>query len=328
MEYESFTPDDWVFDARFRNWVLNPSEPEDRFWQPYIEAHPAQREAIAQARILILYSQHPPAVPAEQLDRSWQTVRNRLQTPTVRPLLVKRWLAVAASVTVLLLAGAGYWAYQNSPETYETAYGETRKLTLHDGSAVTLNANSRLRLARRWKPGDDREVWLEGEAFFSVTHQQNHQKFIVHARELDVQVLGTAFNVFTRPKAVKVMLESGRVQLSPPARSQQASIVMKPGQLFEVRANGTSSLRSIKPEFYSAWKENRLILNQTTLADLVEILRDNYGLTVDVQPEELLQLRASGSMPLTNADDLLTQIGRLFALEISRSADRIRLTKQ
>ncbi|GAB3918128.1 FecR family protein [Larkinella terrae] len=327
MEYESFTPDDWVFDTRFRNWVLNPAESEDRFWQLYIAAHPAQREAIASARILILYSQHPSEISGEQLNRSWETVQNRLQTPVVRPLLARRWLAMAASVAAILLAGVGYWAYQNSPETYETAFGETRKVTLHDGSSVTLNANSRIRLARQWKPDAAREVWLEGEAFFSVTHRQNHQRFIVHARQLDVQVLGTAFNVFTRPKAVKVMLESGRVRLSQPAQTQRAAIVMQPGQLFEVRANGAPSLKSIKPEFYSAWKENRLILNQTTLADLIEILRDNYGLTVEVQPEELLRLQASGSMPLANADDLLIQIGRLFALDVSRSGNHIRLKK-
>ena len=327
MEYESFNSDDWVFDDTFRKWVLNPTASEDRFWQQYIIDHPAQREAIAHARILILYSQHPPSVPAEQLNRSWAEIQERLDSPVVRPLLSRPWLAVAASVAVVLLAGIGYWMYQNSSETHHTAYGETKRITLHDGSRVTLNANSSLRLARNWNRDQAREVWLEGEAFFSVTHQQNQQKFIVHARQLDVQVLGTEFNVFTRPQAVKVVLESGSVKLNRPERNSDQFIVMKPGQLFEVKADGSQQWQRIKPEPYSAWKDNRLILNQTTLAELIEILEDNYGLHIEVQQEELLRLQASGSMPITTADGLLMQIARLFSLEITQSGSTVIIKK-
>jgi transmembrane sensor len=326
-EYELFTPDDWVFDTAFRRWVLNPSVLEDRFWQQYIAANPAQREAIAHARVLILYSQQQPAVSAEQLDRSWQSLQNRLPEPVVRSLWSRSWFSVAASVTVILLSGLAWWLYQHTPETYQTAYGETRQLTLPDGSRVTLNANSSLQLARNWEPEAAREVWLEGEAFFSVTHQQNHQKFVVHARQLDVQVLGTEFNVFTRPKAVKVVLESGSVKLSQPDKSPDQGITMKPGQFFEVKADGSQQWRTIRPEPYSAWKEKRLVLEQTTLADLVEILQDNYGLTVEVPQEELLRLRASGSMPLTDADDVLLQIEKLFSLTIKRSGTTVTLHK-
>lgn len=328
MDYETFGPDDWLFDESFRQWVLNPTASDDQFWQHYLATHPAQREAIAQARILVLYGQQRPAVSAEQLDRSWQTLQERLPVPVSRPLWSKPWLAVAASVAVVLLAGVSYWMYQNSPETYETAYGETRKMTLPDGSRVTLNANSKLKMARHWKTGSAREVWLEGEAFFSVTHQQNHQKFVVHARQLDVQVLGTEFNVFTRPRAVKVVLESGSVQLSQPAKSAGQSIVMKPGQLFEVKADGTQQWQRIRPRAFSAWKENRIVLDQTTLAELTEILRDNYGLDVNVPQPELLRLQASGSMPLTDEDDLLVQISRLFSLTISRSGSTITFKKK
>jgi ferric-dicitrate binding protein FerR (iron transport regulator) len=72
---------------------------------------------------------------------------------------------------------------------------------LPDNSTVILNANSSLRYQENWEAELLREVWVDGEAFFSVVHTHNHQRFRVNVTDdLKVEVLGTEFNVKDRRK--------------------------------------------------------------------------------------------------------------------------------
>jgi ferric-dicitrate binding protein FerR (iron transport regulator) len=342
MDYRSFTLSDFVFDEAFRRWVLDPDDESRRFWTDFLAAYPGLRPTVAEARLLVRYGAVPPAVPDDQLDRSWNRLRESLNTKDVAELRVRphsgfgreaflrSWLGIAASVALLLLAGLGLWRSLRSgaEQTYRTAFGETRAFTLPDGSHVTLNGNSRLRVRSDGPAQTPREAWLEGEAFFAVRHQADHRRFVVHTPRLDVQVLGTEFNVYTRHEVVKVLLESGQVRLSAAEASPGDTVLMKPGQLFVTSPQGFGTLRPARAERHTAWTENRLQLDHTSLAELVSILHDTYGVDVAVRDPALLQLRASGSMPLSTADDFLNQISRLFTLKIEKTADTIRLEKR
>ncbi len=80
--------------------------------------------------------------------------------------LYRRWYAIAASVSAVLLVASWWFLLRPAqPEFYQTAYGETQAIELSDGSLVTLNANSILKVATN---DDIREVWLTGEAFFEI----------------------------------------------------------------------------------------------------------------------------------------------------------------
>ena len=122
------------------------------------------------------------------------------------------WMA-AASVT--LLVGCGWWFREPLQyKSYQTAYGQTTDVYLEDGSRVALNSNSRLKVPRLGFWGDVREVALEGEAEFSVSHTIDHKRFVVKTSEkFQVEVLGTTFSVFARPRGTKVALKSGSVRI-------------------------------------------------------------------------------------------------------------------
>lgn len=340
MSRETHSVDALLADESFQRWVLDARSEDAAAWEAWLAEYPERRPIADEARRLLRLLHAPvpaDAVPEARAQALWARIDQSRQIrspaasrPVVRPM---GWYArVAAAVVALLLAGAGI-GYVLRPDPrldYVTAFGETRTLTLPDGSRVTLNANSRLTLDPNWVPDTPREVWLEGEAYFSVTHQRNHQRFVVHSDRIDVEVLGTEFNVYNRHRDVQVVLEAGRVQLAPATASGSPSdtVVMKPGQLFEYRANGQRSLGPANTERFSAWKNNRLLLDHTSLAELVRLLRENYGLTVRVSNETLLRQTASGSMPLSNEDDLLLQISRLFSLKISKENRLVRIEKQ
>ncbi|MBA4056812.1 MAG: hypothetical protein C0490_19010, partial [Marivirga sp.] len=206
---------------------------------------------------------------------------------------------------------------------FHTGYGETKNFTLPDGSNVVLNANSTLTLMSDWNDETPREIWLNGEAFFSVVHTASHQVFKVNTREgVTVEVLGTTFNVYNRTKETKVVLNSGQIRLDLPTAETHERILMKPGEMVEYKEQHYKK-KSVDPELYTAWTDNKIILNHTSLSEMVNMLKDNYGLEVKVADPRLLKQTVSGSMPLGDPEILLQQMAKAFQLKLEKDGNVI-----
>src|SRR5688572_22675417 len=168
-----------------------------------------------------------------------------------RPLFYK----VAA--TVLLLVTVSLWWYSSSNRLHEirTGFGEQRTIMLPDQSNVVLNGNSVLRYTSHWDEDSSREVWIEGEGFFSVVHTKNHQKFVVHGvSQLNIEVLGTKFNIKTRQSASEVMLAEGMVKLELGGVDSTRALFLKPGELATIK-NERLSAQRVNEQRYTSWVE-------------------------------------------------------------------------
>jgi transmembrane sensor len=180
---------------------------------------------------------------------------------------------IAASV--LIICSIGVVWYLNNPvvltevaantmREVRTNYGERLTVTLPDQSSVVLNGNSKLRYAENWSQSSEREVWIDGEGFFAVQHTTNHQKFVVHTREgLDVEVLGTKFNVKSRENGSEVLLTEGKVKLNVGNKSDN-SVYLEPGELATVKKNKLSK-RVVEDKQYTSWVRSKLFFDKTTL---------------------------------------------------------------
>ncbi|MBC8152598.1 MAG: FecR domain-containing protein [Bacteroidetes bacterium] len=254
------------------------------------------------------------------------------------------WLlwAVAASVTILV----GILGFQGPllTRTYETAYGETRTVRLPDGSTVTLNSNSSLQIPRfgfgtQWfgqtigAPGrfggPTRQVQLTGEALFSVAHTATNQRFVVKtANGPEVVVLGTEFTVFARPRGTKVVLNRGKVEVhyQQPDR-QPKQVTMKPGDLLTLTPKGELQQQHTRQvPAGPAWADHRFVFDKTTLAEIVAMLDENYGLRVNITDDETGRLTLSGAYPAQNADELLRIVAEVLNLSITRQNDTVLLS--
>jgi ferric-dicitrate binding protein FerR (iron transport regulator) len=182
---------------------------------------------------------------------------------------------------------------------------------------VELNGNSKIAYQADWQENKVREVWLEGEGFFSVQHLKSHQKFIVHTqKKFAIEVLGTQFNVFARPSGTQVMLRSGKIRLDIP---EAKSIVMKPGELIQFQDKPAAYTKAVvDPAVYSAWKENKFSLNNTSLKQILTRLEETYGVKVQVSNPNLLRLKGSGTMPADNLETLLQVIAETFELKVNQ----------
>lgn len=246
----------------------------------------------------------------------------------------KPWLMAATLVLVLVL---GSWLFRNPLryQTVRTGYGETRTLTLSDGSVVTLNANSSVRYPRfgfghGWLAAstNTRTVQLTGEADFSVRHLPNHQQFVVTTpKGLQVTVLGTEFTVMSRARKTQVVLRSGKVELTLAQRASQQPLTMRPGDLVTLgRGDKLALRRTAHPEAAVAWKNHRFTFEQTSLREVAALLEENYGLTVVIDNPDLASRTVSGSFPARNADEILKLMAELLEINYIRDNNRVTFT--
>ncbi|WP_421826079.1 FecR family protein [Larkinella sp.] len=243
------------------------------------------------------------------------------------PMIHLPWFRWVAAASVALLVGSG-WVYRDDlmNEKYTTTYGETRQLTLADGSEVTLNANSTLKVPRFGFGYQTRDVALSGEATFSVTHTTDDQRFVVKTnRNFEVVVLGTEFTVYNRERGGKVVLNKGKVQLRYQEGQSPRQLMMKPGDLVTLnRRDGQVQLRKLsQPENASAWRENRFVFEETTLEEITHLFKENYGLVLEITDPKLAKWTVSGSFTARNAEELLESLMEGSALTYKRTGNHI-----
>ncbi|WP_439583025.1 FecR family protein [Dyadobacter bucti] len=238
---------------------------------------------------------------------------------------VRRILFLAASV--LLTVGAGWWF--RDPliyKTYQTGYGQTTDIFLEDGSKVTLNANSSLRVPRFGFSSDAREVFLSGEGEFTVSHTVDNKRFIVKTSEkFQVEVLGTQFSVFARPRGTKVALTSGSVRID--YDSNRREVMMEPGDLAVLDKKGEVQLEKNQDvQTLVSWKEQRYVFDGTSINDIASMVEENFGIPVAIADEETRLRTITGNFKTKNADELLKTISEALNLKMSVSGDSILLS--
>lgn len=242
-----------------------------------------------------------------------------------------KWAAVF--IGSLLISTVGLLTFNpinDDTVHYATQYGEIEEITLPDGSSVVLNANSELSFTADWEDDSSiREVWLKGEAFFSVLKkpESKHPKFIVHANELNVEVLGTQFNVKNRRCNTSVVLNSGKVKLKETEKLNEVN--MEPGELVEYSQKKNAFRKKVvNPELYSSWKDKKLIFDNTSIKKIAMIIEDNYGIKVQFTDESISDKRVSGSVPSENVEVLLDALSASFNIKIQKQDDLVKISKQ
>jgi ferric-dicitrate binding protein FerR (iron transport regulator) len=279
-------------------------------------------------------------VPAEIQANNWNAVEGSInQEVPVRQIHRKKTLLVACFF--ILFVGAGLllykFAYTVNTNLYKTEFAQVKNITLPDGSRVTLNANSQLTLSSDWGNEGDRQVWLEGEAYFEVEKKiATSQKFIVHTKDMDVEVLGTKFNVNTRHQKAIVSLEEGKIKLSVNGQMKQVLnknykeeiIEMKPGELVIVDSvKGIDIVKDQNIDFHSGWVRNEYHFNKTTLKEIGTLIKDIHGYTIMAEDENMLLQTISGDLRAANLQELIAVLQFTFKLKFVVENKTIKVMK-
>ena len=169
-------------------------------------------------------------------------------------------------------------------------------ITLLDGTRITLNAGSKLSYPTKFGK-KKREVQLEGEAYFEVSH--NPQKpFVVKSGELITTVFGTKFNIKAYPEEnnIKVALVNGKVKVTNSGNVKQKEVFLKPQQ--QVVYNKNSKIEKVvkfDTRKTIGWRNNVLVFENENLKDVFTILERTFGIKIEIKNELLKNKRISAN---------------------------------
>jgi len=274
---------------------------------------------LPQVEAVLAKLQRYESLTDDEANRVFHNVVQSKKTVKVKRLA----LASLAAACISLIALAGVFVLDGNEENIieRTAFGEQRTITLPDQSKVVLHGNSVITYKPSWSSTEPRVVYVEGEAFFEVQHTQNHQPFLVKSNDVfEVKVLGTKFNYFNRKGRREVVLKEGSVQVSVLKDNDVTQIMMRPGEAV-VFENKTAALVHTPPkeEVVEALSPTQLLVDDTSLADVIARIEETYGLKMQVADSSLLALKLWGTLPADNLDNLLEGLRLTFDLQIEQS---------
>lgn len=207
-----------------------------------------------------------------------------------------------------------------APVRYETAVGETRQVSLSDGSIIELNTNSILDVQIT---NEKRLLNLvEGEAFFSVAPDKN-RPFIVDFGKGSATAVGTAFNVYRKASNTAITVTEGIVAVRESADlavpNPEARHITE-NQQVKVGNRGVGPTRNVHPDYQLSWRDKTVVFNNTSLRLALQELNRYLVMPVNIQKSNLSDLNVTGTFSLDSPDETLDALVATFDLTKTTSS--------
>jgi len=335
VNYAEFQLKDFLEDDFFVQWVINPNVNTDAFWQSFLENNPQKKEIVQQAADMIkMYRRQAFFGNEENKEPLWQRITESIGQVEERKKVFRLPVFIRVAAAILIVAAAALWLYNyygaEKTISIATAAGEVKTITLPDQSKVTLNGNTTLSYNKSWDDKSAREVWISGEGYFDVKHLNKDSlhinpsdRFIVHCGDVNIEVLGTTFNVKARSGKTNVALLTGKIRIDYVNKTSK-SLVMTPGDYVEYAGKDLLVNKKLaKPAQVTAWTNtNEISFTDATLKEITETLENRFGYTVNAQDTALYSLKIEGDITVSNVADLLDVVATTLNVVIEQTANK------
>lgn len=242
----------------------------------------------------------------------------------------RRALRPALAAAAVLLVGIGLARFTGFPPgsasgdgspavaEFRTGPNELTTAALEDGSVVRLAPGTALE-ARMM--GDEREVWLDGRAFFVVASDPD-RPFRVRSEEGEVRVLGTRFEADTRRDAFRLLVLDGRVSLG----GTGEVVELGAGQLGEAAGDNRPSVRVVEePEALLDWMGAWMAFDDTPLHRVARELEIRLGIRIEIEDPAVADRTVSGWFAEEERDEMVSMICRVADLRCTVTNGRVRI---
>jgi transmembrane sensor len=334
-DFDGFTEDQFAANDYFRQWVLFAEPDNDEFWSSYLQKYPHQQTVILNARkkVEVPLSEHEiqPLTPEEKSIMK-QAIYQQINEPVQRVSFLRQksisLLKVAAIVSGIIMMTAYF--LNKKPVAgkillvqQRTGMKEIKEILLADSSVVILNGNSSITYNNDIGHNQNREISLEGNAYFKVKTKADRRSFTVRTNSISIAVHGTEFNVDARSKATEIVLTSGKVKVSADNNNASA-IYMSPGEKVKLDTLQQSFIKSnINTLLYSAWTEGRWNFSSTTLLDITNLVYEYYGVETKFSSEKIKRLKVSAVIPVTDLASFTNILSKTLDLKITEKNNQL-----
>lgn len=239
----------------------------------------------------------------------------------------KRWIYWAlqsAAVVALSVIFSGIYTYLDRNQSasmlhpvyqeVKAAYGTQARVELADGTSVSLNSGSKLRFPQSFDHQQQRRVILEGEGFFTVTKNEM-LPFVVETNQLDIQVLGTTFNVDAYPdnQSVLIALVEGKVKLQNNTGKENKDLMdLLPNEVATLNRAERTLIKTSGADLYkyTAWVNGRIVFFGDPIQTVVKKLEKWYNVEIVISDQRLEKYEFTG----TFIDESLEQVLSILSL--------------
>ena len=254
-------------------------------------------------------------------DKAWNTLYTkiisgedkkikRLDTHKKLPL----YYQIAAASVIFILFGVGLWYYalRNNTTTYETASNEKRNVELIDGTSITLNPDTKIKVAQDYNTKNRTVSMTSGEALFSINHKDD-LPFIVNLGDIYVQDIGTVFNIKRDENFLKINVISGIVTVNKISTEETRKLYAGTSIIFDNINDNFNEIKVDSP----AIKVNVAPLNfdNTPLIDVIKVIQKKFDKNIQIETDSISKRRLTAKLEDVPFENILEIICRTLNLE-------------
>lgn len=231
----------------------------------------------------------------ESCDKTWEKINkqlhfereNRGKVIQLRHGLWVKWFSTVAATFILVVFSTFYFIFHSYNKiSFQTTNAETKHLTLPDGSQLFLNRGTKVSYVASGYNKYQREIWLEGEAFFDVKKDPT-RPFIIHSGKVNTTVRGTSFNIkaYRQLDENIVSVRSGKVEVS--SGKKIMGVLTKNMQLVYHLSSNEVGISETNWEDAAGWMDERLIFRRATVGELRLRLKQYFDIDLEIRDNAL-----------------------------------------
>lgn len=348
MKFQYYKVADFIKDELFQKWVYSPDQELDTFWGDFLSKYPEKHNDVEEARRFLRVLEFR---EEDIFESRISNLKKRIDQSILEPAAVQltpapglkrprvfttrtKWYSVAAALILLMVSSylISYLGKDTSP-TFKVAgvnkqttdKGQRTIITLEDGSKVWLNAESRLVYPKSFKNHAQREVFLEGEGFFSVA-KDSTKPFVVHTDGVLIKVLGTSFNVksYEHDNLIQTTLVEGKVRLASIGVSAN-ELTLAPNQMAVFDKTTKKLLIDEKPNTDArvGWTDGKLVFEDQPLSEIIVALERWYNVKFIVEDDRALKCRFYAKIDNLTLPEVLELFKTSDGIEYEISGDEV-----
>jgi transmembrane sensor len=292
----------------------------------WLEHDPANLAYYRQLEKIWVTSRELAVTSTVDENKAWKNFQQRIHTnnetnqeTAATPVrFIKQWMKIAAAIVLLVgLGWIGFIILNNKATQQVVASAQTVLVdTLPDGSVVTLNKQSEISYPSKFK-GRSRPVQLKGEAFFNVTPDKA-KPFIINVDDVEVQVVGTSFNIKSHDGITEVIVETGVVLVT----RNKTTTKLVAGERLKLEMNQNVKEPAVK-QLYNYYQPRVFNCDNTPLSKLVDAVNKVYDTTLVVANPAISELLLSAPFYNQSLKEIVDVVSKTHRIEYEFRGDTI-----
>ncbi|SMD44420.1 FecR family protein [Aquiflexum balticum DSM 16537] len=344
MKFKDYDIEHFLTDEFFIQWVKNPNENNQHFWEKWISEHPEKRKVVQQAASVIRSiqsNQNTGISDALYVDMFENIIKAEEKKMPVKPKPDESnsWFSIFSirKIAATVVIGFCIWISYDVmvkgveiqteiPKTLivsrSNPAGKKSIISLSEGTKIHLNGESKIAYPEVFEK-DQRKVELVGEAYFEVA--KDGRPFIVSVGDNAINVLGTSFNVRQNGAGgLAVALVEGKVKVNDRLGNQ---VLLNPNEMLVIEETGKFYKSDFDLMEITGWKDMYLIFNSDSFEEAKSKIENWYGVEIEVKGKISETWVYSGQYKEESLENVLRGISLTSGLKYTIKGRKVTITK-